>query len=99
MKYHSFTTVLWSLTTAVFEEELEVRARERGSETKHGSDDDLGCDLIDSSGDTGPRCREGLKTRRVKRGGYCEALVGRNSEWGLYTCFTRSNGLYFQVWW
>ena len=75
MKYHSFTTVLWSLTTAVFEEELEVRARERGSETKHGSDDDLGCDLIDSCGDTGPRCREGLKTRKVKRGGYCEALV------------------------
>ena len=59
----------------VFEEELEVRARERGSETKHGSGDDLGCDLIDSCGDTGPHCREGLKTRRVKRGGYCEALV------------------------
>ena len=60
MKYHSFTTVLWSLTTAVFEE-LEVRARERGSETKHGSDDDLGCDLIDSCGDTGPVAGRGLQ--------------------------------------
>ena len=75
MKYHSFSTVLQSLTTAVFEEELEVRARERGSETKHGSDGDLGCNQIDSCGDTGPCCGEGLNTRRVKWGGYCEALL------------------------
>ena len=98
MQYHSFTTVLWSLITAVFKE-LEVRARERGPETKHSSDDDMGSDLIDSCGDTGPRCREGLKTRRAKRGDYCEALVDLNSGWGLSTCFPRCNGLYFQVWW
>ena len=82
----------------MFEKELEVRARERGSESKHGSDVDLGCDLIDRCRDTGPRRREGLKTRRVKRGGYCKALVDLNSGWGLATCFPRCNGLYLQVW-
>ena len=46
----------------VFEEELEVRARESGPETKRGSDDDMGSDLIDSCGDTSPHYREGLKT-------------------------------------
>ena len=45
-----------------------------GPETKHGAEDDLGCDLIDSCGDTGPRCRERPRVRRVKSGGYCEAL-------------------------
>ena len=75
MKYHSFTAVLQSLTTTVFDTELEVQARERGPETKYGSEDDLGCDQIDSCGDTGPRCREGLRAKKVKRGGYCEALV------------------------
>ena len=58
----------------VFVEELEVRARERGPETKHGAEDDLGCDLIVSCGDTGPRCRERPRARRVERGDYCEAL-------------------------
>ena len=58
-----------------FDEEFDVRACERGPETKHGSEDDLGCDQIDSCGDTGPRCREGPRARRMKRGGYCEALV------------------------
>ena len=58
----------------VFEEELEVRVCERGPETKHGSEDDLGCNQIDSCGDTDPHCREGPIARRVKRGDYCEAL-------------------------
>ena len=47
----------------------------------------MGCDLIDSCGDTGPRCRERPRARRVKRGGYCEALVYGNSGWGLETFF------------
>ena len=59
-----------------FYEEFEVRAREWGPETKHGSEDDFGCDLIDSCGDTGPRCREGPRARRVERGDFCEALEG-----------------------
>ena len=59
----------------VFDEELEVQARESGPETKHGSEDDLGSGQIDSCGDTGPCCRDGLRARRVKSGGYCEALV------------------------
>ena len=75
MKYHSFTTVLWSLTAAVSDKELEFQAWEAGPETKHGSEDELGCDQIDSCGDTGSRCREGLRAKRVKRDGYCEASV------------------------
>ena len=36
---------------------------------------DLGCDQVESCRDTGHHHREGLRARRVKRGGYCEALV------------------------
>ena len=75
MKYHSLTTVLWSVTTAVSDEELEVKVDEGGPEAKDGSVNDLGCDQVESYGDTGPHRREGLRARRVKRGGYCEALA------------------------
>ena len=44
VKYHSFMAVLAPLTTTVSDEELEVRACEEGPETKHGSENDLGCD-------------------------------------------------------
>ena len=43
-----------SLTTAVSDEKLEVQAREGGSKTKHGSEDDLGCDKIDNCGILAP---------------------------------------------
>lgn len=33
-------------------------------------------DQIDKYGNTGPRRMEGLRTRRMKRGGYCGALIG-----------------------
>ena len=67
--------VLQYVTTAVFDEELEVQVDEEGPEAKDGSVNDLGCDQVKSCGDTGPHRREGLGARRVKRGGYCEALV------------------------
>ena len=57
------------------DEELEVQFGEGGPKTKDGSGDGLECDQIDSCGDTGLHCREGLRTRKVKRGGCCEALV------------------------
>ena len=57
------------------DEELEVQVGEGGPGTKDGSEDGSECDQIDSCGDTGPYRREGLRARKVKRGGYCEALV------------------------
>ena len=66
---------LTGVTTAVSNEEPEVQVGEGEPEAKDGSEDDLGSDQVDSCGDTGPRRREGLRARRVKRGGYYEALV------------------------
>ena len=63
------------VTTADSDVELEVPVGEGGPEAKDGSEDDLGCDQVDSCGDTGLHRREGLRARRVKRDGYCEALV------------------------
>ena len=66
--------------TAVSDEELELQVEEGGPGAKDGLEDDLWCDQVDSCGDTGPCRREGLRARRVKRGGFCEALVDSNSE-------------------
>ena len=48
------------------DEELEVQVGEGGPETKDGSEDGLECDQIDSCGDTGPHCREGLRERKER---------------------------------
>ena len=72
MKHHSLTAVLWSVITAVSDEEPETQVGEGGYEAKGGSEDDLGCDHVDSCG---PHRREGLRARRAKRGNCYEALV------------------------
>ena len=61
MKHHSLTAVLWSIT-AVSDEEPETQVGEGGYEAKGGSEDDLGCDQVDSCGDTCPHRREGLRS-------------------------------------
>ena len=59
----------------VSDKELEVQVDKGGPEANDGSEHDLGCDQVESCGDTGPHRREGLRARRMKRGGYCEASV------------------------
>ena len=66
-------SLAYGSTTAVSDEGPEVQVDE--GEPEANSEDDLGCDQVDSCGDTGPHRREGLRARRVKRGNYYEALV------------------------
>ena len=47
--------------------------------TRHCLEDDLECVLIDNYENSGPHRREGRRMRRAKRGGYCKALLDRNS--------------------
>ena len=56
-------------------EEPEVQVKRERPRTKHGSEDNFGCDQIDNYKNTGPHRREGRIMRRAKRGGCCEALL------------------------
>ena len=70
----------------VSDKEPEAQVKRERPRTRHDLEDNLEYDPIDNYENTGPHHREGCIMRRAKRGGFCKALLHRNSGLGRPTC-------------